>query len=177
MSLLRRLLGDAVEDRGEYLAEIVYGANDGIVTTFAVVSGVTGAALEPAIVLVLGTANLFADGFSMAMSNYLSRSSENQYRRERGDEVAQKSPVRTSAATFIAFVVAGAAPLVPYALGLSGAGHLSLALAGTAFFAVGAGRSLVTERHWMVNGLEMLVVGMAAAAVAYGVGWAVGGVA
>ncbi|WP_440009288.1 VIT1/CCC1 transporter family protein [Halomicrococcus sp. SG-WS-1] len=40
--MLEQLLGDEVESSGEYLAEIIYGANDGIVTTFAVVSGVAG---------------------------------------------------------------------------------------------------------------------------------------
>lgn len=175
--MLDRLLDDEIEERGEYLAEIVYGANDGIVTTFAVVSGVTGAALEPAVVLVLGTANLFADGFSMAMSNYLSRTSENQYRADQGQEVGRKDPVRTSVATFLAFVIAGAAPLLPYVFGMTGAATTSLILSAVAFFGVGAGRSLVTDRSWIVNGLEMLVIGMAAALVAYGVGWAVGGIA
>ncbi|MFB6104991.1 MAG: VIT1/CCC1 transporter family protein [Halobacteriaceae archaeon] len=46
-----------------------------------------------------------------------------------------------------------------------------------AFFAVGASRSLVTDRHWTINGAEMFVVGMLAAAVAYGVGTLFGGVA
>ncbi|MFC7020937.1 MULTISPECIES: VIT1/CCC1 transporter family protein [Haloarcula] len=68
-----------MQSSGRYLAEVIYGANDSIVTTFAVVSGVAGAALNPAIVLVLGAANLFADGFSMGMSNYLSRRSELEY--------------------------------------------------------------------------------------------------
>ena len=53
-----------------YLPEIVYGASDGIVTTFAIVSGVVGAALSVQTVLVLGFASLLADGFSMAASNY-----------------------------------------------------------------------------------------------------------
>jgi len=68
--MIDQLLGDEIQKRGEYVAEVIYGANDGIVTTFAVVSGVAGAALDPAIVVILGVANLFADGFSMGMSNY-----------------------------------------------------------------------------------------------------------
>mgnify|MGYP006201073141 CR=1 FL=1 len=55
-----------------YLRELVYGANDGIITTFAVVSGVAGASLDARTVLILGAANLLADGFSMGASNYLS---------------------------------------------------------------------------------------------------------
>ena len=44
--------------------DFVYGATDGSVTTFAVVAGVIGAELSPSIVLILGFATLFADGFS-----------------------------------------------------------------------------------------------------------------
>lgn len=57
--------------RGGYLGDFVYGANDGIITTFAVISGAAGAAFAPKIVIVLGLANLIADGFSMASSDYL----------------------------------------------------------------------------------------------------------
>ena len=53
------------------IEDFVYGATDGAVTTFAVVAGVVGAALSPSIILILGFANLFADGFSMAVGNYL----------------------------------------------------------------------------------------------------------
>ncbi|MFV0297364.1 MAG: VIT1/CCC1 transporter family protein [Hyphomicrobiaceae bacterium] len=59
------------EDRKpNYLRDFVYGAIDGAVTTFAVVAGVEGASLEARVVLILGLANLFADGLSMAASNY-----------------------------------------------------------------------------------------------------------
>src|SRR3989338_437652 len=76
--------GKAKEDfhnlfAGEYIGDIVYGANDGIITTFAVVAGVAGASLSPLIVLILGGANLFADGFSMAVGNYLGTSSEGEH--------------------------------------------------------------------------------------------------
>jgi len=63
-----------------YLKDFVYGAIDGAVTTFAVVAGVAGAGLSSGIVIILGFANLLADGFSMAVSNYLGTRAENQYR-------------------------------------------------------------------------------------------------
>jgi VIT1/CCC1 family predicted Fe2+/Mn2+ transporter len=59
-----------------YLRDWIYGGIDGSVTTFAVVSGVAGAELSPWIILVLGFANLFADGFSMAASNFLGTKAE-----------------------------------------------------------------------------------------------------
>jgi len=64
---------------GTYIRDVVYSANDGIVTTFAVVAGVAGAGLSPSIILILGFANLFADGLSMAIGNYLGTKSELEY--------------------------------------------------------------------------------------------------
>lgn len=60
------------------LGDFVYGATDGAVTTFAVVAGVVGASLSPSIVLILGFANLLADGFSMAVGNYLSAKAQRE---------------------------------------------------------------------------------------------------
>jgi len=51
----------------KYLAEFVYGGIDGTVTTFAMIAVAVGASLETAIILIFGFANLFADGFSMAI--------------------------------------------------------------------------------------------------------------
>jgi len=61
------------------IEDFVYGATDGAVTTFAVVAGVVGASLSPSIVLILGFANLFADGFSMSIGNYLSAKTHREY--------------------------------------------------------------------------------------------------
>lgn len=73
---------------GPVIHDIVYGAHDGIVTTFAVVAGTVGADLPDRIILVLGIANLLADGFSMGAGAYLSsRSEADQYDRVRRQEM------------------------------------------------------------------------------------------
>lgn len=85
-SLLASHTPSAVRDRLEaggrpsYARDFVYGAIDGVVTTFAVVAGAAGAQLSAGVVLVLGFANLLADGFSMAVSNYLGTRTEHQER-------------------------------------------------------------------------------------------------
>ncbi len=56
---------------GAYIADFIYGANDGLITTFAIISAAAGANISAGVVIVLGLANLIADGFSMATSNYL----------------------------------------------------------------------------------------------------------
>jgi vacuolar iron transporter family protein len=79
----RKVIKQANEQHGgagsQYLGEMVYGGLDGIITTFAVVSGVAGAQLGTSVILILGLANLLADGFSMATGAYLSTKSEQEY--------------------------------------------------------------------------------------------------
>lgn len=60
----------------KYLGEFVYGGIDGTVTTFAVVAGAVGAGLDNSVIIILGFANLFADGFAMSVGSYLSSKSE-----------------------------------------------------------------------------------------------------
>jgi VIT1/CCC1 family predicted Fe2+/Mn2+ transporter len=154
-----------------YIRDVVYGANDGLITTFAVVAGVTGGGLSARTMLVIGAANLFADGLSMGVGNYLGiRSHESALAaQDRPEEEA--SPARHGLATLVAFVIAGAIPLAPFALGF--ASHelkWSIALTFATLFSVGALRALVTVDRWWVAGLEMLLLGLAVAAAAYGSG-------
>ena len=72
-----------------YLRDFIYGGIDGTVTTFAIVAGVVGAQLSPSVVLILGIANLIADGFSMAASNYLGTKAEHDDR-ERMKAIEQR---------------------------------------------------------------------------------------
>jgi hypothetical protein len=102
---------------GKYLPDLVFGACDGVITTLAVVSGVVGASLSTTIILILGFANLLADGFSMGASNVLSR---------RSDASNKVLPTLADAsghgvATFIGFVAAGIVPLSAYLLPWFGA--------------------------------------------------------
>ena len=62
-----------------YFDDFIYGSIDGAVTTFAIVAGVMGASLPSVIILILGFANLFADGFSMAAANYQASKARNEF--------------------------------------------------------------------------------------------------
>ncbi len=80
----------------KYLSEIVYGGIDGTVTTFAVVAGSVGAGLSAKIVLILGFANLLADGFSMGVGAYLSSKSDKElYDKKRLDVMNNVQGERT----------------------------------------------------------------------------------
>lgn len=155
-----------------YLPDMVYGANDGIITTFAVVAGVAGAELSASIVLVLGTANLLADGFSMGASDFLSIRSEAAVERMEHGQITEPYALRHGLATFAAFVVAGSVPLLAFIVPLP-AGlrfEVTTGLTLLTLFVVGAMRTFVTKGRWWVDGLEMFMVGALAAGVAYGAG-------
>lgn len=228
-SVAYRKLEDAYHHRvsGNYLADFIYGSSDGVITTFAVVAGAIGAELSNNVIIIIGLANLFADGLSMAMADYLSRRSENLYEegqreKERLEveklpeveiyetrEILEKygfsgkhleetlktlisnkekwidfmmieelqifpkkdDPKKHAVVTFFAFAIIGSIPLLSYLFHItSGKFVLSIILTGLALFISGALRSLIIPKNWFRAGLEILAVGSAAAAVAYGIG-------
>ena len=155
-----------------YLRDLVYGANDGLITTFAVVAGVSGGQLSSRALLVVGAANLFADGLSMGVGNYLSiRSHEGALEAENLPE-EEASPARHGLATLLAFICAGVVPLAPFVFGDTQASTLALSIALTfaTLFAIGASRALITTAQWWKAGLEMFGLGVAVALAAYGSG-------
>ena len=160
-----------------YIRDVVYGANDGVITTFAVVAGVTGGTLAPVTVLVLGVANLLADGLSMGVGNYLGIRSDERVREAQQLPEQEASPVRHGLATFLAFVLAGAVPLLPYVFSDAAASLFSLStgLSLAVLFAIGAARARVGTGTWWANGLEMLVLGIIVGAAAYYAGALVSG--
>lgn len=162
----------AVQIARHYIRDVIYGANDGIITTFAVVAGVTGGALSPRAVLIVGVANLFADGLSMGVGNYLSIRSHESARAAQDLPEEESRPARHGLATFVAFSAAGSIPLVPYVLPLVDGRRLaaSIVLTFGALFVVGSLRALVTVDRWWMAGLEMLGLGAVVAVAAYGSG-------
>jgi VIT1/CCC1 family predicted Fe2+/Mn2+ transporter len=166
---------DAVGIARHYIGDLVYGANDGIITTFAVVAGVAGGALSHNAVLIVGAANLVADGLSMAVGNFLAIRARESARAAENLPEEEARPIRHGAATFMAFVGAGAVPLAPYVWPALRADAFpwSVGLTLASLFAVGALRTTVTLGRWWVAGLEMLSLGILVAAVAYGAGAAI----
>jgi|SRR6266511_3093111 len=217
--------------RVSYLRDWVYGGIDGTVTTFAVVAGVAGAALSTKTLLILGAANLFADGFSMAAANYSGTKAEieeyEQVRRmeERHVELApegereeirqifeakgfkgealdsavdvitskrerwietmmteehglppiSRSPGKAALMTFLAFVVCGSIPLLPFVLGAPASIWASSLMTGFTFFSIGSFRSYWSPVPWWRAGIETFLIGITAAAMAYLVGVILGG--
>jgi vacuolar iron transporter family protein len=162
----------------KYLSEFVYGAIDGTITTFAIVAGVMGAALSSTIVLILGFANLFADGFSMAVSNYLAtKSQKDLYSRHKHSHSHNKKPKKTAFVTFISFVMIGFIPLISFVLAPTHSFieqykfQLSIVLTGIAFIIVGYAKGKVSNKSCVKSSLETLVIGSVAALIAFSVGY------
>jgi vacuolar iron transporter family protein len=216
----------------DYLGEFVYGGIDGSVTTFAVVAGAAGGGLSAQVVLILGFANLIADGFAMSVGSYLSAKSQqdnfsmherteywevdNLPEREREEvrEIMQakgfegellekvvdvltadrdrwvdvmmkeelgmiresKSPFAMGAVTFGSFILVGLVPLLTYVLDFSNFElradpfWLAAFLTGLAFLGIGYLKSYVTQTSRWRAMLETLLLGGAAATLAYFVG-------
>lgn len=162
------------------LREFVYGGMDGAVTTFAVVTGAAGANLGSKTILILGFANVFADGFSMAIGSYLSEKSDQDLSDSRGHTKKEdhESPVSASVATFVSFLLVGFIPLLVYTLDYIFKWNLenndaliwSVLLTLVAFAGIGYLRGLITKIDKSRAIVESLGLGLAAAVISYGVG-------
>jgi vacuolar iron transporter family protein len=154
-----------------YIRDLVYGANDGIITTFAVVSGVAGGALSQTAIIVIGAANLAADGVSMGVGNLLAIRADEQARAAANLPEQEAFPWKHGIATLVSFVCAGAIPLVPYLFDLGDASFpWSVSATFASMFGLGALRAAVTVDRWWKSGAETLALGVVVALAAYGAG-------
>lgn len=159
------------------LREFVYGGMDGAVTTFAVVTGAAGANLGVRVILILGFANVLADGFSMAVGSYLSEKSEQDLSMHKGNSTKDdhESPLGASIATFISFVLVGFIPLSVYTLDFVFDLNLenndlliySVLLTLAAFGLIGLLRARITKIPKSKAVMESLGLGLAAAVISF----------
>ncbi len=154
----------------------VFGANDGIITTFAVVAGVAGAELASRIVLIMGLANLVADGLAMGLGDYVGEKSKRDAK-DYHDDGYHEPAWYSGLITFASFAVAGIFPLVPYLLAANswqvpGVSTFEFSILFTAgsLFCVGALRTHFGKVSWWRGGLQMLLIGTIAASAAYFLG-------
>lgn len=160
-----------INKEASLLRDSVFAATDGVVTTFAVVSGSLGANLGSNIVIILGLANLFADGFSMASGIFLGAKSEVEYEKKmKNGHWKQDFPYLQGIFTFISFVVGGFIPLVPYVYKLNDPVKLSILFVFLFLTVIGIVKAIIVGKNIFRGMLEMLTIGGLAAGVAYFVG-------
>ncbi|NOX27124.1 MAG: hypothetical protein GXP21_02825 [Gammaproteobacteria bacterium] len=220
----------ATPNKPQYISDAVLGGIDGCVTTFAVVAGVLGAGFSSSVALILGVANLIADGFSMAMSNYESVRAQHEYNNrlrlieaehvqqvpdgereeirqlfqakgfdgatlnhivdtltqnqdvwidtmlteEHGVQKTLSNPKQSALTTFVAFILVGIMPLLPF-LSTSLAPQqqfiFSAGIAAIMFFLIGMIKGLYVATPLFISGLRTLLTGGAAATLAFLTGY------
>ena len=181
-------MGSMKEKFEEYLGEFVYGAIDGTVTTFAVVAGAAGAGLGSTVIVILGFANLIADGFSMGASSYLSAKSKRDLKIKKRTEAGMEhephdhdhgeSPLKDGLITFASFVIVGFVPFMLYVadsmfslnIGSSKLFLWSSILTGLTFLAIGLLKAHVTRTKPFRAASETFALGAIAAVLAYALG-------
>lgn len=158
----------------KYLAQFVYGGIDGSVTTFAVVAGAAGAQLSSQVIIILGIANLVADGFSMGASAYLSDKSEKDMAKKNKNEHRHGiSPVKIGLSTFAAFIIVGFIPLLVYIFeylfeyNFNKSFIVASVLTGFAFIGIGWLKGVMTHTSRFRSIAETLLLGAIAAGFAY----------
>lgn len=211
-----------------YLGDAILGAIDGCITTFAVVAGVSGGDLSANVALLLGSANILGDGFSMAVSNYQRAKSEKgliekarrteehhidyvpegekeeirqifaqkgfpepllgeivnvitsnrglwintMIQEEFGLPLEAPSPWKAGLTTFLAFILIGAIPLLPFVLlhpTSSFSFLMSTLFTGITFLGIGLLKGKILNRPLLRSSLETLWIGAIAAGLAYGI--------
>jgi vacuolar iron transporter family protein len=162
----------SIHQKASFLKDIVFSASDGLVTTFAVVAGSVGAELSPRVVVIMGFANLLADGFSMAAGNYVGSKSQMEFEKSKTQrKVANEgSPFTHGLMSFMSFTLIGFIPLIPYVFRITPLFYVSLLFVALSMFGVGAVRSKFTHGNLLKGGLEVLFVGGTASAAAYAIG-------
>lgn len=143
----------------DYLPSIVYGGSDGTVTTFAVMAGAVGAGIDTRIVIILGFANLFSDGFSMASADYLSEDSR------LGE--SKKIALRNAYITFFSFIIIGFVPLIPILFLKNNAFIYSCLFTLVTFASIGYMRGKILHRDPLRLATQSVAIGTACALISY----------
>jgi len=154
------------------LRDFIFAADDGLLTTFAVVAGSTGASFSKSIILTLGFANVFADGIIVATGIYLGIKGELESIR-RGDclQKSEGAPLGHGLITFISFVLFGLLPLLPFLFLQKDEFMFSTVIVALGLFSIGALKTIYTQKNLLRSGLTMLIIGGISAIMAFLVGF------
>ena len=162
---------EKIHDKASLIRDVVTAGNDGVVTTFAVVAGSLGASLSPSVVLILGFANLFADGLSMSTGAYLGVKSEIEFENNSGEKIKLgNKPLINGLTTFVSFIIAGLIPLTPYLFKFENSFLVSSFLVFLTLLVIGVFRGIIVRKSLIRTIIENILIGGVSAVVAYAVG-------
>ena len=145
-----------------YFPQFVYGSIDGIITTFAIISGSLGGNLGRLPIVILGVSNVLADGYSMGVSSYLAEKTD----------TSRRDAMMTGLVTFISFVTIGILPILPFMFipDIQIAARVSFTLASILFAIIGYISASVENIKPIYGAIRTLLIGSSAALISYTVG-------
>jgi len=166
--------GSAGISLSNHVRGIVFGGMDGILTTFALLAAAAGTKTSHSLTLVISISTVLADALSMAAGEYLSAKAEEElqgaaFKRPLDDP----HPLEKGAAMFIAFTLFGSMPLLGFVItamlakGSEYSFQLSVLITAVTLFTLGTIKTTFGVGVWWRSGMEVTVIGGAAACVAY----------
>ncbi len=159
------------------LHDIILGGQDGLVNVLGIVLGVAAATASTRIVLISGLAATFAESISMGAVAYTSAKAAREYYLSVGKKAPKdyEDPLASGFVVGVAAIVGSLIPLLPFfTLPIGSAVWWSLLVCLLSLFIVGAIKARITIGVWWKSGIELAVIGMAAALIGYAVGHVLG---
>lgn len=160
---------------GKFIGEIVFGFEDGLISSLGIAAGLAGASLSNFIIIIGIIIQAFTGAISMSAGTYLSTKSEMQYlmtgRKHASVKHHIKNPLGAALFMFIFYTLGSTVPIIPYLTPVLNQPLISaLAISVIALFVFGSFRTAITGGSWIKNGIEMVIIGM----LAFGIGYFIG---
>lgn len=166
-------------EAGQFLRDIIFGANDAILTNLGIIAGFTVALRDNHFIVLACLVDIFISAFAMSFGTYMSRTSEQDFLKTKLDDKtltdttdAMGHPVTASFIMLVTYVISGMIPLLPFFFGLKANTALVIAMiVGIgAFFILGLVKGSITKTHILKSGLQFLLFGIVSATIGLIVG-------
>lgn len=164
------------------IREIIFGLEDGLVSTLGVVTGIAEGTQDRFVIILAGLVVIFVESLSMAAGTYLSNKSEKEAHFNKRikfglhqllhiKEIRQKNPTKDAVFMGISYMIGGTIPIIPYLLlPLERAIAISVIITIATLFLVGVGKGKLTQTDPLKSGIEMAVISFSAALIGFIIG-------
>ena len=152
-----------------YLRTIIFGINDSLVSTVGFLAGISVAGVSREIIVLTGIVYALVEAFSMAMGDFLSEESAEEYMKK--SDVSNRPSIVSAVLMFVSCVLASLIPLIPYIIFASGTALIvSVFLSVFALFIVGVISARFSRLPMLWRGARMALLGGAAIVMGVAIG-------
>lgn len=151
-----------------YGRNFIFGAEDGIVSTVGLLSGIAVANVDRSTIFLTGTVLIFVEAFSMSIGSFISEDETEEYIERK--KVKPTHSIFAAIIMFFSYFIAGLIPLLPYTIFASSTSVISIVASLIALFMLGAISAKLYKINVVKHALQMLLMGAAAIAVGIAVG-------